>query len=76
MFAHEFGHDLGLPDYYDTDGGENSTGFWTLMSSGSWLNEGQAAGDAIGTTPGWFGPEEKLLPRLARLLHRERRAER
>ena len=30
------------------------------MSSGSWLNEGQAAGDAIGTTPGGFGPEEKL----------------
>jgi immune inhibitor A len=60
VFAHEFGHDLGLPDYYDTAGGENSTGFWTLMSSGSWLNEGQAAGDAIGTTPGGFGPEEKL----------------
>ena len=60
MFAHEFGHDLGLPDYYDTNGGENGTGFWTLMSSGSWLNEGQAAGDAIGTTPGGFGPEEKL----------------
>ena len=60
VFAHEFGHDLGLPDYYDTDGGENGTGFWTLMSSGSWLNEGQAAGDAIGTTPGGFGPEEKL----------------
>jgi immune inhibitor A len=60
VFSHEFGHDLGLPDYYDTDGGENGTGFWTLMSSGSWLNEGQAAGDAIGTTPGGFGPEEKL----------------
>jgi immune inhibitor A len=60
VFSHEFGHDLGLPDYYDTAGGENSTGFWTLMSSGSWLNEGQAAGDAIGTTPGGFGPEEKL----------------
>jgi immune inhibitor A len=59
VFSHEFGHDLGLPDYYDTDGGENGTGFWTLMSSGSWLNEGEAAGDAIGTTPGGFGPEEK-----------------
>ena len=60
VFAHEFGHDLGLPDYYDTAGGENGTAFWTLMSSGSWLNEGAAAGDAIGTTPGGFGPEEKL----------------
>ncbi|WP_377643097.1 immune inhibitor A domain-containing protein [Oryzobacter terrae] len=60
VFVHEFGHDLGLPDYYDTAGGENGTAFWTVMSSGSWLNEGEAAGDAIGTTPGGFGPEEKL----------------
>ena len=60
VFAHEFGHDLGLPDYYDTSGGENSTAFWTLMSSGSWLGHGQAAGDGIGTTPGLMGPEEKL----------------
>ena len=57
VFAHEFGHDLGLPDYYDTKGGENSTTFWTLMSSGSWLNHG---GDAIGTTPNHMGPTEKL----------------
>ena len=32
VFAHEFGHDLGLPDLYDTAGGDNGTGFWTLMS--------------------------------------------
>jgi immune inhibitor A len=57
VFAHEFGHDLGLPDYYDTAGGENGSAFWTLMSSGSWLNRG---GDSIGTTPGLMGPEEKL----------------
>jgi immune inhibitor A len=57
VFAHEFGHDLGLPDLYDTQGGENSTAFWTLMSSGSWLNHG---GDAIGTTPNHMGPWEKF----------------
>ncbi|WP_243074297.1 immune inhibitor A domain-containing protein [Microbacterium sp. SS28] len=57
VFAHEFGHDLGLPDFYDTNGGENSTAFWTLMSSGSWLNHG---GEDIGTTPGYMGPWEKL----------------
>ncbi len=57
VFSHEFGHDLGLPDLYDTQGGENSTGMWTLMSGGSWLNHG---GDAIGTTPGYMGPWEKM----------------
>ena len=60
VFAHEFGHDLGLPDYYDTAGGENSTAFWTLMSSGSWLSGGEAERKGIGTTPGLMGPEEKL----------------
>ena len=57
VFAHEFGHDLGLPDYYDTNGGENGTGFWNLMSSGSWMSHG---GDAIGTTPNHMGATEKL----------------
>ncbi len=60
VFAHEYAHDLGLPDYYDTAGGENGTSFWTLMSSGSWLGNGEAAGEGIGTTPGLMGPEEKL----------------
>ncbi|KQX10748.1 peptidase M6 [Streptomyces sp. Root431] len=60
VFCHEFGHDLGLPDYYDTDGGENSTAFWTLMSSGSWLSHGAAANQGIGTHPGLMGAEEKL----------------
>ncbi|EWT01699.1 protease [Intrasporangium oryzae NRRL B-24470] len=57
VFAHEFGHDLGLPDLYDTAGGDNSTAFWTLMSGGSWLNHGT---DSIGTTPGYMGAWEKL----------------
>ena len=57
VFAHEFGHDLGLPDLYDTAGGDNGTGFWTLMSGGSWLNHGK---DSIGTTPGNMGAWEKL----------------
>jgi immune inhibitor A len=60
VFAHEYGHDLGLPDFYDTAGGENGTAFWTLMSSGSWLGHGAAADEGIGTTPGLMGPEEKL----------------
>ena len=57
VFAHEFGHDLGLPDLYATDGGDNGTGFWTLMSSGSWLNEGK---DDIGSKPNHMGAWEKF----------------
>jgi immune inhibitor A len=57
VFAHEFGHDLGLPDYYDTAGGENGTGFWNLMSSGSWMGHGDGT---IGTTPDHMGATEKL----------------
>jgi immune inhibitor A len=39
VFAHEFGHDLGLPDEYDTiySGRGESVAFWSLMSSGSWI---------------------------------------
>jgi immune inhibitor A len=59
VFAHEYGHDLGLPDFYDTNGGDNATSFWTTMSSGSWLGHG-GEDEGIGTQPGIFGPEEKL----------------
>jgi M6 family metalloprotease-like protein len=57
VFSHEFGHDLGLPDLYDTNGGDNGTGFWTLMSAGSWMNHG---GNSIGTTPDYMDPWSKL----------------
>ena len=58
VYAHEYGHDLGLPDEYDTSGGgENSTGFWTLMSAGSWLGTGK---NAIGDLPGDMNAWDKL----------------
>ncbi|MCW2581135.1 MAG: ina [Blastococcus sp.] len=63
VFAHEFGHDLGLPDLYDTSGNsggaENSTAFWTLMSSGSYGNSGRPE-DGIGTKPIHMGAWEKF----------------
>ncbi|HEU5203779.1 MAG TPA: immune inhibitor A domain-containing protein [Candidatus Limnocylindrales bacterium] len=57
VFVHEYGHDLNLPDFYDTNAGENGTAFWTVMSSGSWLGDGT---EDIGTRPDYMGPWEKL----------------
>ena len=57
VFAHEYGHDLGLPDHYDRNGGSNATGFWTIMSSGSYLGDGTTD---IGVRPGDFGAWDKL----------------
>ncbi|MFH8516534.1 immune inhibitor A domain-containing protein [Streptomyces gelaticus] len=58
VFAHEYGHDLGLPDLYDTTNtAENSVGFWSLMSAGSWLGTGK---DSIGDLPGDMTAWDKL----------------
>lgn len=52
VFAHEYGHDLGLPDEYDTiySGAGEPVEYWSIMSSGSW------AGKLPGTEPTGFSP--------------------
>ena len=57
VFGHEFAHDLGIPDLYDTAGGENSTAWWTLMSQGSY---GTGNNIDIGSKPIHMGSWEKL----------------
>ncbi len=40
-FAHEFGHCLGLPDFYDTgNGGHYGMGDWDIMCMGCYNNDG------------------------------------
>ena len=51
VFCHEFGHVLGLPDLYDTDGSSEGIGEWGLMGSGGWCF---APGDRLGTSPAHF----------------------
>ncbi|RXK17973.1 immune inhibitor A domain-containing protein [Macrococcus sp. DPC7161] len=50
VFSHEYGHDLGLPDEYDTiySGKGEPVSSWSIMSSGSW------AGKIPGTEPSGF----------------------
>ena len=51
VVVHEYGHDIGLPDYYDTSGlASNSTSHWIVMSGGSWN------GPLGGSHPAPFNP--------------------
>ncbi|EDP98605.1 protease, putative, partial [Shewanella benthica KT99] len=52
VVVHEFGHDLGLPDEYDTSntGDGSPVGSWSVMSGGSWT------GSIAGTEPIGFSP--------------------
>src|SRR3989475_8429707 len=52
--AHEFGHDLGLPDLYDTDYSSAGAGVWDIMSGGSWT------GVPAGTSPAHFSAWSKI----------------
>lgn len=57
VLAHEYGHDLGLPDEYDINysGLGEPVAKWSIMSGGSW------AGDIGGTQPSGFSPYTKSL---------------
>ena len=58
VFAHEYAHDLGLPDEYDTAaGGDNPVNWWSLMAQ----SRASAPGDqGIGTRAADLGAWDKL----------------
>ena len=52
VFAHEYGHVLGLPDLYDTDSSSASIGYWSLMASGPY-NSVKNSGDLPAHLDAW-----------------------
>lgn len=64
VMCHEFGHNLGAPDYYDTDyadgGSYDGTGDWDIMAGGSWNHYGQSPAHHNPYTKwkyyGWIAP--------------------
>jgi immune inhibitor A len=57
VFAHEYTHDLGLPDLYDTAGGENSVNYWSLLAQS---REAAPNDQGIGTRASDLGAWDKL----------------
>lgn len=59
VFCHEYGHALGLPDLYDTDGSSNGIGSWGVMGGGSWNGGGRSPAHFSGWSKdklGWTTP--------------------
>jgi immune inhibitor A len=56
VIAHEYGHDLGLPDDYDLTGGDSPMEWWSLMAQ----SRLSLPGEGIGAHPGDLGAWEKL----------------
>lgn len=59
VVVHEFGHILGLPDWYDTDYSTNGQAFdlgsWDVMAGGSWNNNGKTPANHNSFSRWWLG---------------------
>ncbi|WP_319005315.1 M6 family metalloprotease domain-containing protein [Fictibacillus halophilus] len=59
VYAHEFGHALGLPDFYDTLYTSEGVGNYSMMAGGSWMRYPNAAAYS-GNSPTHFDPFSKI----------------
>jgi M6 family metalloprotease-like protein len=61
-FTHEFGHVIGLPDYYHTESSDKNTlNSWHIMDSGAYLNAGRTPPTYTAYDKwflGWMTPEQ------------------
>lgn len=59
VYAHEFGHALGLPDFYDTAYSSEGVGNYSMMAGGSWMRYPDNAAYS-GNSPTHFDPFSKI----------------
>jgi immune inhibitor A len=59
VYAHEFGHALGLPDFYDTLYTSEGVGNYSMMAGGSWMRYPNAPAYS-GNSPTHFDPFSKI----------------
>lgn len=59
VYAHEFGHALGLPDFYDTVYSSEGVGNYSMMAGGSWLRYPNKP-EYGGNSPAHFDPFSKI----------------
>ncbi|MDC3425807.1 M6 family metalloprotease domain-containing protein [Aquibacillus sp. 3ASR75-11] len=59
VYAHEFGHALGLPDFYDTAYTSEGVGNYSMMAGGSWMRYPDASAYS-GNSPTNFDPFSKI----------------
>lgn len=63
-FAHEFGHCLGLPDFYDTGDSEHyGMGDWSIMCMGCYNNDGYTPAGYTAYEKNFMGWIEYITPR-------------
>ena len=55
VVAHEMGHTIGEPDYYDTNYRSMGSGDWDLMAGGSWMGN-----DPAGSNPSVMNPFSRI----------------
>ena len=61
VWCHEFGHELGLPDYYDTDQSSEGVGNWAVMAAGAWGNNGETPVYFSAYSRIWLGWDEPII---------------
>ena len=68
VWCHEFGHELYLPDFYDTDQSSEGVGNWAVMAAGAWGNNGETPVYFSAFSRIWLGWDEAILVDLS-LIH-------